>query len=255
MIGDSHILQVGRRTQNELLVGLYSYLKPGFLRTEDEDYAGKLATAVSMALIGEPATEQERIDFQKQNGLRVQQEAMRLSKDEMLCELLSGAAYNIGYGRYVEAGGGRLLNRYLGFIRAEAQKTRDFKLFLNMRNDLNRRNSAITRPLDALSSFQIWRSRPYNPNESAYYHAIQRFREAHEHGVKAEAAEMLPSSEMGTTQPIVKELTEDQLHRYLQARRRDEVRLANNPNLQPHEFESPAFFDIIPQSEKESENE
>jgi hypothetical protein len=103
----------------------------------------------------------------------------RLKDDQQLCEVLSGAAYNVGYGYYVKAGGGRVVNRYIGFIRADNRAQRgtrsDWDLLRSMGEDLNRREPRILDAYYSLRSKGLWLPRPDSPNEREYYEAAIKF--------------------------------------------------------------------------------
>lgn len=176
MFGDRYILQIARATRDELVVGLYAYLTAKFENTEPEDFARMLAVTVAALVVDDPSDEPEFASFREENSDRVEKELSRLALRSEICELLSGAVYNIGYGRYVQAGGGRLINRYLGFIRADAQKSNDRHLICKMRDDLDRLSPSIRQPISRLDRFLIWRSRPSNPDERSYYEAVKSFR-------------------------------------------------------------------------------
>jgi len=93
-------------------------------------------------------------------------------------ELLSGAAYNIGYGRYVAAGGGLVLNRYLGYLRScnlPTKNASDWEANTALYAKLSKLSAGILRPIESLKRWSLWEPRPDNPNEEQYYQAICAF--------------------------------------------------------------------------------
>ena len=174
MFGDQHILRIGSATQRELVPALYLVLCSRFVTTDQEEYAGELAAAVSMFLLGNPATEPKHIAFREQNAARIKQEAQALSSDSALCEVLSGAAYNIGYGHYVHAGGSRLMNRFLGYIRLDRSinSAADSTMLAEFATELNQKSPSILRFIQSLKALGLWHSRAENPNEVEQYQAV-----------------------------------------------------------------------------------
>lgn len=174
MFGDSHVLNLAKTTQQEVSLALYALVCSRLIKSEEELFAGELAAAVAMFVLGNPATEPKHQLFREQNAARIEAEAKALSSDSQLCEILSGAAYNIGYGYYVASGGGRLMNRFLGFIRLEGNVNgaSDSRLLFEMGSYLDRKDPAILRSIQSLKRLGIWRHRPYNPNEVEYYRAV-----------------------------------------------------------------------------------
>jgi hypothetical protein len=96
-----------------------------------------------------------------------------------LHELLSGAAYNIGYGRYITSGGGRLLNRYLGYMRMENSINNRFdaEQFTKMAVELESKHPHCLRAVASLKKLGIWLLRQYGPNELEYYRSVHAFAE------------------------------------------------------------------------------
>jgi hypothetical protein len=112
-----------------------------------------------MFILDELTKEESQRQFWEQCTRRIQFEAKMLVKNDRVCEILSGAAYNIGYGRYVAAGGGRLIS----------------ELLAKMGKELSRLDPAILRPIHRLKELGLWRPRSDSPNELAYYQAVHSF--------------------------------------------------------------------------------
>ena len=178
MIGDGYILQVAHESQNALMVGLNNYLFARFQAVGRAQIPEEMVTAVMLSLLGWPAGDLLPEGFLEAHKDRIEVEAVALAKDERLCEVLSGAVYNMGYGHYVKAGGGRLVNRYVGFMRADRRKfgsTSDMDVWANLGSKLDQMDASILRSYRALQRFKLWRARDENPNERAYYSAISSF--------------------------------------------------------------------------------
>jgi hypothetical protein len=116
------------------------------------------------------------------------QEAKRLAINEELSGVLTGAAYNVAYGRYVTAGGSRspFGNDFLVFIRLQQrmyQKGFGRPGYMELHNlslvsfgKLEReRGSRTVAPILALILLNMWRPMDYSPNEKAYYDRVLAF--------------------------------------------------------------------------------
>lgn len=179
MIGDGYIIKIADSTKREILLGMSAYLCKRLLGREDERSAGMIAGCTSMYLFGEPPDNEEFLRFHRQNESRIRREAERLAEDRELSELLSGAAYNVGYGRYVATGGGRLMNRYLGYMRMENSINNRFDVeqFQKMASDLEAKHPHCLRAVSSLKRIGIWKPRPYSPNELEHYRSVHAFAE------------------------------------------------------------------------------
>ena len=118
--GDSYILQIAQETQNAIIVGFHDYLSrklrhPALSASEIEN----MAYALLSSALDWPVNDILPAGFVESRLKRIEIETKSLSGDRHLCEILSAAAYNMGYGHYVMSGGGRLMNRYLGFMRLD----------------------------------------------------------------------------------------------------------------------------------------
>jgi hypothetical protein len=149
------------------------------LETESEKFARELAAAAALFIWDDPPTDKRHIAFREENQKRIESEIRKpYLRTPVMQELLSGAAYNIGYGRYVAAGGGRILNKYLGYIRSDrlpSKSASDWKVNTALYGELSDLSTAILRPITSLKNWSMWRPRPNNPNEQEYYQAICAF--------------------------------------------------------------------------------
>jgi hypothetical protein len=176
MFGGSYIAQIGEETYKAATQGLYALVCRNLQDTESEVFAGELAAAVALFIWGDPPTDKRHIAFRQEHQKRIEGEIWKpYLRTPAMQELLSGAAYNIGYGRYVAAGGGLVLNRYLGYLRScnlPSKNASDWKANTALYAKLSDLSTGILRPIESLKSWSLWRPRPNNPNEQQYYQAI-----------------------------------------------------------------------------------
>ena len=105
MFGGSYIVQIGEETYKAATQGLYGLICWNLLETEHEGFAGELAAAVALFIWDDPPTDKRHIAFRQEHQKRIESELWKpYLRTPAMQELLSGAAYNIGYGRYVAAG-------------------------------------------------------------------------------------------------------------------------------------------------------
>lgn len=179
MLGDGYIVQIGLETYKAATQGLYALVCRSLLETESEGFAGELAAGVALYVWGDPPTDERHIAFREQHHKEIENELSKpYFRTAAMRELLSGAAYNIGYGRYVAAGGGRFLNRYLGYVRSDSLPSKsasDWKANTALHAKLGELSPGILRPIESLKRLSIWIQRPNNPNEQQYYQAICSF--------------------------------------------------------------------------------
>lgn len=179
--GDSYILQIAQETQNALIVGFHGYLcrklrHPALLAAETEN----MAYAVFSKALDWPMDDILSPRFVEPRLQRIESETKKLADDRQLCEILSAAAYNIGYGYYVMSGGGRLMNSYLGFMRIERRARMnghksDWEVFKQLAFKLNDKDPKILKMYHSLSQFGLWIPRPDSPNERQYYDSVNSF--------------------------------------------------------------------------------
>jgi hypothetical protein len=179
MSGGSYIAQIGEETYKAATQGLYALVCRNLLGAESEEFAGELSAAVALFIWDDPPTDNRHVAFRKEHQKRIESELRKpYLSTPVMQELLSGAAYNIGYGRYVAAGGGRILNKYLGYIRSDrlpSKSASDWKVNTALYGELTGLSTAILRPITSLKTWSLWRPRPSNPNEQEYYQAICAF--------------------------------------------------------------------------------
>jgi len=112
MFGGNYIVGIGEETYKAATQGLYALVYRNLLETESEKFARELAAAAALFIWDDPPTDKRHIAFREENQKRIESEIRKpYLRTPVMQELLSGAAYNIGYGRYVAAGGGRILNK------------------------------------------------------------------------------------------------------------------------------------------------
>ena len=179
MSGGNYIVRIGEETYKAATRGLYVVICRNLLETEPEEFAGELAAAVALFIWNDPPTDKRHIAFRAENQKRIEGEIWKpYLRTPAMQELLSGAAYNIGYGRYVAAGGGRLMNRYLGYLRSDnipSKNASDWMANKALYAKLSDLSLGILRPIESLKHWSLWRPRPNNPNEQVYYQACLRF--------------------------------------------------------------------------------
>lgn len=175
-----YIIKTAKETEDAVWTGLSVYLYRSFLKAEKDEFASDLSLACVAIIRNKHPAKPESQAFSEQNARRIQREVRGLDAnsaiDRNLREILSGAAYNIGYGIYVASGGGLLLNRYVRFIRVESET--DWHSAPSIR-----RLAEAQKPLPYgavelimnLKNFGLWIARSSNPNEQEYYRAVQSF--------------------------------------------------------------------------------
>lgn len=166
-----YIAKVASATEQGIGLGLYLYFALDIVKREPEEFAYSLAGAATNYLLLRTANNPEQIEFGRQHKDRAQREALNLWRGADKCELLSGAVYNISYGRYVRAGGGVLFNHFLAFIKAES------KMGPLPYQKLNAISPSILELILHLKQLRLWVPRGSNPNELAYFNAVKNFTE------------------------------------------------------------------------------
>lgn len=148
MFGDDYILRIAQATREALAVGLYEHMRRKLSPKTPDPMAENLAYAVIQRVLGSKIESSLPAGFIGENEERIEREVHRLADDRRLREILSGAAYNMGYGYYIRTGGGRIVNRYIGFMRADSRAQRgtrsDWDLLRGMGEDLNRKEPRIS---------------------------------------------------------------------------------------------------------------
>jgi hypothetical protein len=116
------------------------------------------------------------VQFAGDNASQIENEARKLSSDDQLCLVLTGAAYNTCYARYIQAGGSRGIfsNLFITYIRT-IYKFEDSDLGLKTFGKICELGSRILNPIDAMLNLGILRHFPSNPSEQNYYTAVHEF--------------------------------------------------------------------------------
>jgi hypothetical protein len=149
------------------------------------DAAASLAASVTNKVFGEEPTgdnKQQGLAFAEENKEFIEARAKRLAPDDGLCAILSGAAYNTCYARYVSAGGSRGMfsNRFLTYIRALSGLMRGdtslATLYGKLANEIpHDLGTNVLAPVESMHSLGIFRPLPHNPNERQFYEAVCQF--------------------------------------------------------------------------------
>jgi hypothetical protein len=146
------------------------------------DAAAALAAAVANKVFAEEPNGDDGQAFAEENEEFIEVRARKLGSDDELCAILSGAAYNTSYARYVTAGGSRGMfsNRFLTYIRAKSGLYRgdaslaalSGRLAAEIPHDLG---SNVLAPVQSMFTLDIFRPLPHNPNERQFYEAVHQF--------------------------------------------------------------------------------
>lgn len=140
----------------------------------------------------------DTLQFAIDNARLMEAEIRQLSRDNRLCSVLSGAAYNIAYARYVRAGGSRGIfsNHFLTYVRTMFCDPRLLEFHLKQARKIEELGRDITKPLDGLVGYGLLCRFPANPDERAYYKAVRQFAEEMatlERAQEIEPAEITPA--------------------------------------------------------------
>jgi hypothetical protein len=167
----TYMLNAAHGTEQGIGWGLYMNLAFRLGKTEEEDYACDLAGAITNYVLCKKPPNPRLEEFGQQNRARIEREAYALCGEHGMAELLSGAAYNICYGHYLRAGGGQLMNKFLGFIKADSRPG------IADTGDLNKMSPQILELIFQLKQLSLWKPRGENPNEVVYFNAVKNFME------------------------------------------------------------------------------
>jgi len=147
----------------------------------DLDYTGS-ATHYRKREGAEPPVAQnwiptDTVQFATDNSRQIREEIQKLSREYKLQEILTGAAFNIGYARYIKAGGSRGIfsNQFITHVRVLANF--EPELYLKTLEKIRELDPWILRPLHALYHYNLLSRLPRNPNERDYLTAVQNFAE------------------------------------------------------------------------------
>lgn len=134
--------------------------------------AAALATAVTNMVFGDRSPDGSQRSFEVANAELIEILARRIGEEEALCNVLSGAAYNSSYARYLDAGGKRgFINPYLGYVRAVSRGI--WESAASMGHKIGALGESVLAPIHSMSHLGIFRSLPNNPNEKAFYQATR----------------------------------------------------------------------------------
>jgi len=186
MFGDDYIRKIGLATENAAKAALFKFLFAQYVKNRmengkddrpDEDFAATLAAAVTNRVFGEDAANDAGKQFAAQNAELISILAHMLSADDRVCAVLSGAAYNTCYARYVGAGGSRGMfsNAFLAYVRT---LSRDDSYATTRAKALDRivtLGSGILKPIESMLSLGIFRPLPDSPNERSFYDDVHHF--------------------------------------------------------------------------------
>ena len=182
-MSDAYILKIGLATENAAKLGLFRFLaeeyKKQYESEPDPDFAEEVAATVTDRIFGEEAKQEPQVEFAKQHSNLITEQAKAIGNREELCRLLTGAAYNTCYARYLRAGGKRSMfsNPFLAYIRAgrdiSSQSSREIQVQLY--GEIGLLGRQILRPFDTMESLGILRPLPYSPNEREFYDAVRAF--------------------------------------------------------------------------------
>jgi hypothetical protein len=178
MFGARKIIATGEATYLTVTKAMNAHLYHRFWKTEAEEFASALAAAVVRFVWNNPPSDATQVFFSRDHRQRIEFEAAQLSTlDGSLRDMLSGAAYDIAYGRYIAAAGSRLRNRYLSFIRLDAAgDPSHVPAIAALEIELDRLSPAILLPIRSLKSLHLWTPR-FHPDEESYFRAVCHFAE------------------------------------------------------------------------------
>ncbi len=159
---------------------VYGFLYELYVEREALDRttsAAALAAAVSNNVFGDdPGNEKGKI-FASENEGYIELQGCKLSLDSQLCTVLTGAAYNVSYSRYIKAGGSRgpFSNVFLTYIRSLRRDESYHDIRMKAYGKISRLRTDILKPITSMMSLGILRSFPDSPNEREYYDAAHRY--------------------------------------------------------------------------------
>lgn len=178
---ESYLIQICSATEDQAKPGLYMFIVRQYINKAglEEQQAARLAAAVTNRIFGEKPTGEAATSFAAENSSLIDEHARGLASDDALCSLLSGAAYNTSYGRYIAAGGSRSMfsNKFLTYIRTLSRfHDRDYEATRQKTAaQIAELGGSILGPIEAMLSLGIFRPLSDNPNERSFYDAVHQF--------------------------------------------------------------------------------
>jgi len=196
-----YIMKIGFATESEAKLALSILLHDRYTKersaevhtdSENESIAVLLAAAVMNMVFGEipipsggrrmdevvkeSSFPEATLRFAKENAPYVESQARSLSSEDNLCAILSGAAYNTCYARYIRAGGrrGPFSNTFLTFVRS-IYKLEYMDANLKAYSQILNLGFEILRPIESMVGLGIFRRLSRNPDERGFYDATHKF--------------------------------------------------------------------------------
>lgn len=171
-----------RKLSKEKKILLFDFLYREYLKKEGIDKnegAAFLASAVTNKVFDERPTGDPGRTFAAANVELIEIHARELAADDRLAAVLTGAAYNACYARYVRAAGTRGIfsNSFLTYVRALSRwgDPSMVELCEKMRRKILELGESVLGPLESMNSLGIFRPLPNNPDERGHYEAVHQF--------------------------------------------------------------------------------
>ena len=176
MSTEDYLKQICLATANEVKMGLALKLINRYQERDGEFHSEDKIAAIVAGVVNRVFGELPANDFQRDNEDHMTMCGQELALDCDLCEVLSGAAYCLGYFNYIIAGGSRGMfsNHFLTYIRSCNDPSLG-ELRAKARLKILKFGDRILAPLDAMQELHIYRKLGNNPNEREFYEAAHRF--------------------------------------------------------------------------------
>jgi hypothetical protein len=160
-------------------MALGKYLLLRYEATFEGESATKLAVAVTNYLFCDepPADATEARSFAAKHQAMIESKARELADDESVCRVLTCAAYNLCYGKYVDSGRkvGLLINPYLGFVRALQEVINGNESAEFLYSPYSKVGRDNVEPLMKLWGLGLYRPLPYTPDPKTMMDEIIKF--------------------------------------------------------------------------------
>lgn len=179
-MADDYICKIGTATENTAKLALFHHLWSEYQkRGHNQEFAGGLAGCVTDRIFGEQPKGEAKIEFAQKNADLIESYAREVSRNEGLCQMLTGAAYNVCYARYLLAGGKRtpFTNPFLAYVRAGRDLTNrtNREVEIQLYSEISGLGHTILAPIESMRALNIFRPLPYSPDERAFYDVVCRF--------------------------------------------------------------------------------